>query len=201
MRKKKIKELYQVILCNREFVKNFIECYHYSKNINGIHSNFCFALLYRDSIIGAMIYGRIAMKNVWKKYAKKESDIIELRRLCLIDNTRKNSESFFIGKTLKYLKKQTNIKMVISYADPFYSHSGAIYKATNFKHVGYTAKSRVIFYNNKNYHDKCIRTKYKGVLKPYAIKIKQALLTGEAVYCDRPGKHIYLYNFHKENVK
>jgi len=74
---------------------------------------------------------------------------------------------------------------------------GGIYKATHFKHVGITASGRVIFYNGKRYHDKTIRTKYKGELKPFALKIKQALSTGEARYEETLGKHIYLYNLKK----
>jgi Fe-S cluster biosynthesis and repair protein YggX len=66
-------------------------------------------------MIGAMIYGKIAMANVWKKYVKKETDLIELKRLCCIDNTPKNTESYFIGNTLRYLKKNTIISIYILY--------------------------------------------------------------------------------------
>ena len=90
--------------------------------------------------------------------------------------------------------KQEKIKTVISYADETYNHSGVIYKASNFKHLGMTNKGKVIVYNKKLYHDKTIRTKYKGKLKPYCQKIKEALITGEAYYKNTLGKHIYIYN-------
>jgi hypothetical protein len=45
----------------------------------------------------------------------------------------------------------------------------------------------------KKYHDKTIRTKYNGVLKPFAIKVKTALETGEAVYKKTAGKHTVVY--------
>jgi len=51
----------------------------------------------------------------------------------------------------------------------------------------------LIDYEGKRYHDKTIRTKYKGKLKPFAVKIKQALENGTAEYVDTLGKHIYLY--------
>ena len=66
-----------------------------------------------STLIGAMIYGKIAMADVWKKYADNESDLIELRRLCCIDDTPKNTESYFIGKTLKWLKQNTTITSYI----------------------------------------------------------------------------------------
>lgn len=147
-----------------------------------------------------MIYGKISMANVWKKYAESEKDLIELKRLCCIDKTPKNTESYFIGHTLRWLKKNTNIKTVISYADTTYSHQGTIYKATNFTHVGMTKPGKVIMYKNKRYHDKTIRTKYKGNLKPFAKEIKLAIENGEAHYENTFGKHIYLYKL-KESEK
>jgi hypothetical protein len=187
---------FKVLLCNRSEIAPFIEGWHYSKNVNGLATSYCFKLLdVNDNLIGAIIYGKIAMANVWKKYAEKESDLIELKRLCCIDNTPKNTESFFIGHTLRWLKKNTEIKRVISYADNTYSHEGIVYKATNFKQSGKTNNGRVIMYDGKRYHDKTIRTKYKNGLKPFATKIKEALSTGEAYYVETLGKNIFLYDF------
>ena len=67
-----------------------------------------------------------------------------------------------------------------------------------------TNKGKVIVYNNRLYHDKTIRTKYKGKLKPYCKKIKEALKTGKAYYKNTLGKHIYIYNLlvlKKRNIK
>ena len=189
---------FQVFLCERKDIADFIEKWHYSKNVNGLTIDYCFKLLDADNnLIGAMIYGGIAMANVWRKYAEKESELIELKRLCCIDNTPKNTESYFIGATLRWLEKNTTIKTVISYADMTYNHQGTIYKASNFIHSGLTAKGKVIMYNNRRYHDKTIRTKYKGKLKPFAIEIINSLANGSAKYVDTLGKHIYLYSLRK----
>jgi hypothetical protein len=189
----KVKD-FRVIKCERNEISQFVENWHYSKNVNGLTISHCFKLLdTTDTLIGAMIYGKIAMANVWKKYADSESDIIELKRLCCIDNTPKNTESFFIGSTLRYLKKHTTIKKVISYADSFYGHEGVIYKASNFDFIGKTSNGRFIIYNDKRYHDKTIRTKYKGKIKPFAQRIIEALESGEATYQNTGGKYIYMY--------
>lgn len=184
---------YEVRLVERKDIKDFMEKWHYSHSINGLISDYCFGMYYNDTMIGAMIYGRMAMANQWKKYGEKAEDVIELRRLACINTTLRNAESYFIGKTLRYLKKHSNIKTVVSYADTYYGHEGIIYKATNFKLVGKTAKGRFIMYNGKHYHDKTIRTKYKGKLKPFAQEVKDALETGEAHYVKTPGKNIYVY--------
>ena len=135
-----------------------------------------------------------------------ESDVVELRRLCCIDDTPKNTESYFIGHTLRWLKKNTDYKVVVSYADSNYNHTGTIYQATNFEYHGMTANGRVIDFNGKHYHDKTIRTYYTdkyGVkkLKPYAQKVRDALESGEAKYVETTGKHIYLFKLKKRGKK
>ena len=188
---------YTVEICERKEIKEFIEEWHYSHSINGLMSDYCFKLMDGDKLIGAMIYGRMAMANVWKKYGDKKEDSIELRRLCCIDDTPKNTESYFIGQTMKWLIKNTKIKTIVSYADPEYGHEGVIYQATNFDLIGKTSVGRVIIFNGKKYHDKSIRTKYKGELKPFAQKIKNALDEGDAYYKKTKGKNIYVYNLSK----
>ena len=181
-----------------QYVRDFVETWHYSSNVNGLRISNVFGLFYNDNLIGAMIYGSLGMANTWKKYADSEDQVVELRRLCCIDNTPRNTESYFIGKTLRWLKKNTSYKVVVSYADTFHNHQGTIYKASNFEHCGMTAKGRVIDYNGKIYHDKCIRTYHvdrdgNKNLKPFAQRVKDALESGDAKYVETPGKHIYVY--------
>jgi hypothetical protein len=183
-----------VEVCSRRDVQAFIEINHYSRSINGCISDYCFRLMHKGEIIGAAFFGRMAMAGQWKKYGAVETDVIELRRLCCVDATPKNTESFFIGAMLRWLKKNTLHKAVVSYADAEHGHIGTIYKASNFKYLGCAAGAKVILYNQKTYHDKTIRTKYNGKLKPFAQKIKDALESGEAVYKTTAGKHIYVYS-------
>jgi len=184
---------YKVEPVERKDIKEFIETNHYSKSINGCISDYCFALFDGQLMIGAMFYGRMAMRGQWCRFSKNESDVIELRRLCCIDDTPKNTESFFIGKTLRWLKKNTDLKIVVSYADVEYNHSGTIYKASNFKYEGFRKGARIIMYEGKKYHDKTVRTKYGGKLKPFALKIKTALEAGLAFHVETAGKHCYTY--------
>jgi hypothetical protein len=159
---------------------------------------YCFRLLYNGELVGAMLFGNLGMANAWKKYASNPNEVIELRRLCCIDDTPRNTESYFIGYALRWLKSHTNIKCVVSYADPEYGHNGGIYKASNFKFIGHTSAGRVIIWKGKRYHDKAIRTKYNGKLMPYAEALRKALDSGEATYRETSGKYIYIYKLGRE---
>ena len=186
---------YVVRAVERSEVRDFIERHHYSHNINGLMSSYCFAMYDQaDAMVGAMIYGKLGIANAWKKYGDSIDEVMELRRLVLVDDTPKNSESYFIGHTLRWLKTNTEVKTIVSYADPNYGHSGIIYRATNFEHIGMTAPGKVIIWDGKKYHDKAIRTKYKGELKPFAKRLRQALEDGEAHYETQLPKHIYVKN-------
>jgi hypothetical protein len=191
---------YHVIHCSRKLIEKFIEKWHYSKSINGCNTDHCFALMRNSEMVGAMFYGKLAMVNQWKPYGNEE-DVIELRRLCCIDDTPKNTESYFIGKTLRWLQLHTDYKVVVSYADQEHGHTGIIYKASNFKYLGLGAGAKVIVYKNKTFHDKTIRTYHNGKLKPYAVQLTLALQTGEAYYKETLGKHTYVYNLQKKRKK
>ena len=189
----KLVKSFMMKLIERNEAKPFIEKWHYSKSINGVMSSYIFGLYSDNNLIGVILYGKLGMANAWKKYSDNKDDILELRRLCCIDNTPKNTESYFIGQTLRYLKKYTKIKHIVSYADGEQGHVGTIYKATNFSFLGMTAKSSVIIRvkDNKQFHEKTIRTKYNGKLKPYAQQLKDDLSNGNAYYKKTVGKSIY----------
>lgn len=177
----------------RSDVKDFIESNHYSGSINGCIADYCYALHSPDGVMkGAMFYGRMAMANQWKRFSDKPENVIELRRLCCVDDTPKNTESFFIGKSLRLLRKEWGSGVVVSYADKEYGHEGIIYKASNFKRLEDKKGAKVIIYQGRRYHDKTIRTKYKGELKPFAKKIRDALDSGEAYYKKTAGKCTYV---------
>lgn len=184
----KVKEVY------RKDITAFVEKWHYSKSINGCIADYCYGLYDTDGgLRGAMFFGRMAMRNQYKRFCDNEKDVIELRRLCCDDYTPKNAETFFLGRAIKLLKKSWSGKAIVSYADEEYGHAGTIYKAGNFKQIEDIKGARVILWKGRRYHDKAIRTKYKGKLKPFAKRLKEALENGEAKYKTTKGKHTFVY--------
>lgn len=190
---------YTVHAVGKGMIKDFVKDLHYTHSIHGVRMKYNFALMDGGDLIGAAVYGQSGMP-VWTKYVEKKKHLIELRRLVCVDEAPTNTESYFVGQTLKWLKNNTLIKKVISYADPAYGHEGTIYKATNFEYLGKTSPYKVIMYNGKRYHARTKGVRYgkrspkEGYYKPIALKLQKALENGEAEYKKEEGKHIYLYD-------
>lgn len=179
----------------------FVEQWHYSHSTNGLKLYQCFGLFRPNEktnipeLVGAAIFGEPAMTHQSSSWnISNPKACIELRRLCCIDDTPRNAESFFIGKMIKWLKKNTDIEVILSYADPSFGHSGIIYKATNFEMVGMTSPGKILLVDGKRYHDRTLRMK-----KPYALKIVERIKNGDKTIqiINTPAKYIYLYRINR----
>tara|TARA_R100001594_G_scaffold25020_1_gene49030 strand:- start:221 stop:853 length:633 start_codon:yes stop_codon:yes gene_type:complete len=194
----------------KKTVTSFIEKWHYSHYAGGIQHRQCFALYSPDGkfglprMIGCMIYGQPAMSNTAAKYNPDNPDRCwELRRLCCIDDTPKNTESFFIGKTLKWLKQNTDAEVIISYSDLQQGHEGVVYKASNFINMGQTPSGQALMVDGKQYHDRTIRNK-----RPYARAIKRrweekqnGKKDDDIYFVETKPKNIYVYYLNKKLKK
>lgn len=188
---------FRVYLTDRKNIKGFIETHHYSHNINGVKSTFCFELTHGKNIVGAMLLGEPATRGVSEHYGKKEK-VIEIRRLVCIDDTPKNTESFFIGFVMRWLRKNTNYEIVLSYSDLEYGHEGIIYKASNFRFVGTIPGAVKILWRGKLYHDRSMRVKYKGQFKPFAQKLRDAYNSGQTQNITTKGKNVWVYKLSRQ---
>jgi len=165
--------------------KPFVMLWHYSKSLPG--SKHYFGLFRDDVLIGVAAYGDPAMRHQASCY---ECDI-ELRRLCLINDTPKNAESRFIGLTLKELKKK-KYKAVLSLADPEHDHLGTIYKASNFEFLGTErgGGSRLIVIDGVEIHSRSVFAKY-GISGVIGLK----KLLGEDRVSGRNKKRKFVYRY------
>lgn len=67
----------------------------------------------------------------------------ELARLWLEDDIPKNAETWLIGQSVRYIKRQRpDVRFLVSYADPSVGHAGTIYRAANWQEDGKTDDKR-----------------------------------------------------------
>jgi hypothetical protein len=181
-------------------VRKFLKKWHYSDYVN-IQAKHTFCLFKNGKfdipeMIGVCIYTRPAGPSAGQTYYPEAPDrVLELRRLCLIDETPKNAESFFVGRTLRWLRQNTAWEFVISYADEEQGHKGVIYKASNFKYLGKTSPGKKLEVDGKSFH---IRT-LSMLDRPYGVEINRrykAKDEGVKVIETLP-KNIYTYSLKK----
>jgi len=179
-------------------VRAYIEALHYSKSVNGLKISQCYGLYTADgSLIGAAIFGQLST-TAWKRYADDEASVVELRRMVVADNCPRNTNTWFMSRALKHLKRAHNYKICVSYADPAHGHIGIVYQAANWVYAGTTAVDVVLETpEGKRYHSRAMRTKYNGRLKPFAERLQELHRNGLLKEVKVPGKHVYLYPLHK----
>lgn len=118
------------------------ETYDWLLNIHYAHRipSITYALgIYKDQkLIGVCTFGTPASSTLLKGVCgeKHKSDVVELNRLVLSDNT-KNIASYFVSKAIKQLQKP---KIIVSYADTKLGHIGKVYQACNFIYTGLSSK-------------------------------------------------------------
>jgi len=176
-------------------VRSFLRKWHYADHV-AVQAKETFGLfrvgVFLPELVGVCIYTRPAGPAAAQKYYPQDPDkCLELRRLCLIDDTPKNAESFFVSRTLRWLSKNSEWKFVVSYADPEQGHRGTIYRASNFRYEGTTSEGQSLLVDGKPFH---IRT-LTMMDRPYGAEINNRYKRGDPgvqIVKTKP-KHIFTY--------
>lgn len=173
-------------------IRDIVTEWHYSHSYRSQKQVHVFGLRDGATTIGAAIFGQPMSRN-------SDQSILELRRFCLIDNTPKNTESFFLGGCLRWLRKHTDITQVLTFADPNQGHQGTIYKATNFKYDGLESNGnpRIIKMDDRTIHLRQAYQKKGGEYTNDAQLIQEAIREGRAEVIKQERKLRYLYDLRR----
>jgi hypothetical protein len=190
---------YTIDLIDTNLAKKLIKENHYSHSWTP--SRYSLGLFDGENLIGVAVYGfpvgRQTVKSITPNLENK--DVLELKRLWLVDEAPKNSESYFIGKTFDWLRKNTNIKVLVSYSDPMANHLGTIYQATNWLYQGNNlslGQGYLHKINGKLANQRSVCVVYKTIKREELLKIDPNY---ERVKIKK--KHRYVYILHKKDRK
>ena len=161
--------------------KVLVNKYHYLGKKAFRHS-FCFGIFENQDFIGAIVFhGVSAPETVVGAFGlerNQQEGIFEIGRLVLRpDYNGKNFGSMLVGRSIKQLRKLTNVRAIITYADSTF-HNGAVYQACNFTYCGMSTAKKDFWVNGKIQE----RGKTKGQ---------------EGEWKPRPQKHRYIMIFDK----
>jgi hypothetical protein len=147
----------------------------------------CYGLFQGEELVGVCAFATPSSEAVCASVFGQEykRSVTELHRLVLLDQIPKNSESWFIVRALKMLKKdRPYYNAVLSFADATEGHIGVIYQATNARYSGTSGKAT--FYLDQT--GRLRHPRQNGV----NIKKEEAAIRGWKPV-KREGKHRYLY--------
>jgi len=172
--------------------------YHYLKDISksfksgynyGLYKGNDFCPLNIGGIQGVCIFTGLPVpelaQGAFGLNRDEQNGLFELSRLCIhpeIQGTEHNITSWFVSRAIRQLRKDTEVKAILSYADSDF-HSGTIYRACNFKYYGLSDSKKDFYYADGTKHS---RGKVKGT---------------EGEWKDRSRKHRYLIIYNKELKK
>ena len=185
---------YYIDKVSKKQAEDLLLKYHYLKDISksfksgynyGLfeHNDFC--PLNIGGLQGICIFTGLPVPEIAKGAfgleRHEQQGLFELSRLCIDPNTQSceyNITSWFVSRAIRQLRKDTEVKAIISYADSSH-HTGTIYRACNFKYAGLTDPKKDFYYSDGTKHS---RGKVKG---------------SEGEWKDRSRKHRYVMIFDK----
>ena len=180
--------------------KPLIVNYHYSHKWTSCR--YAYGVYYDNMLIGCVVYGppvgRQAFTSITKTIRFDRTEVMELTRLWIADGYGTNIESYSIGQTFNYLKKE-GIRVLLSYSDPNVGHLGKIYQATNWLYQGdrtMLVKSYKLIINGEPLHYRTAVARYGSVKDNVLEKIDPNFTKLEDLR-----KHRYLYILNKKERK
>jgi hypothetical protein len=156
--------------------------WHYLGNTDFI-SQTNFGCYWNGLLHGAISYGppnATDLKGYWDR--NSQAGWMEIKRLVMSPICPKNSESRFIGYTIKKLRKFTNLNGIVTYADSQQGHIGTIYKASGFKYLGLTKKKMDFWIDGRIQQ----RGKTSGI---------------DGKWVERSQKHLFIKDFRNNKTK
>jgi hypothetical protein len=148
---------YSVERINHDMADAFLQRNHYlAQQGHGFMSKANYGLFNsEDKLIGVVTFSGISVVETLIgafEGFKRDSDqegFFELSRLSMNDAAKeKNLTSWFLSRCIKRLRKEFQVRAIISYADSRYHH-GYIYQATNWGYYGFAPKKSDFFYTDK----------------------------------------------------
>ncbi len=118
-------------------IKAMIQDEHYLHSMPGGVLR-CFGVYLEGELVGAVVFTSGARQGHRLLDAARPRDVATLSRLYLKDDVPKNAESRVLGVVLKILRRETPLRLVLSYADPAAGHVGTIYQASGWLYLGQT---------------------------------------------------------------
>lgn len=149
----------------------------------------CYGVFLDGGLLGGVVFTSGTRHGHRLLAAADPQSVATLARLWLSDDLPANSESRVLGIVLRDLRRTTDWKLLLSYANPAAGHVGTIYQATGWIYLGETAgETYVRLADGRLHHPRSVYSRYGSNRIPH--------LQATGVPAQREwvgGKHRYAY--------
>ncbi len=131
------RERCQVVPCSIRDVNEFVRVHYLGKRPGVV---VLAMMMLKDVFAVGMIVYALPPRETAIRY---KGLTWEMARLWIADEVPPNGESWLIGQSVKYIKRNhKDVKTLVTYADPTAGHAGTIYRASNWTPDGRTGDGR-----------------------------------------------------------
>ena len=191
--------IYTVKEIEAKQVNSLVKEFHYSAKVVA-NSKLHLGIFDADSnLIGCLQFGPPMNGNKTAIKLSEQLPMFELNRMVMHDNQPRNSESMAIGLCIKYLKKFTDCKWLLSFSDGKEGNVGYIYQATNWLYLGYMLSDSFYKLDGKYMHNVSVWHKYKEKHPDRDVKTTDQILFDNYENVSKVSckQHIYVMPLHK----
>ena len=121
-----------------------VEAHHYSKG-GALTSVYRHGLIHKETgrVFGVALWMPPTKAAAQCNYTGDFREVLTLSRLAIATEVPNNACSFLLGASERLIRKIGKYKFLLTYADTWQGHTGAIYKATNWDYLGETRPGEV----------------------------------------------------------
>jgi hypothetical protein len=130
--------------------------------------------MFVDDVLAGMCCFGTTIASVSDSICGKDyrHNVLDLNRLYIFDWAGKNSESWLIGQSFKWLRKlHPSRSILISYASMDNGHIGTVYQATNWLYTGQSSTGIAFRINGQIKTARTVMARYGTISKPKLIEI------------------------------
>ena len=146
-------------LLNKYEAAQFVSTRHYSAVMPRL-TKYYFGYYKKDKLVGVITFGwgTSPKHTIQKLFPSLDTkDYYEIGKMCLDDSLPKNSESQLLSKSIDWLKKNTNIKYLFTWADGIVGKPGYVYQAANFLYGGFSITDTYVSKSGEKIHPRTIQ--------------------------------------------
>ena len=138
----------------------FVAERHYSAVMPRLTNHYlgCFK---KDELVGVITFGwgTRPKHTIQKLFPDLDTkDYLEIGKMCMDDKMPRNSETQLLSKAISWLKKNTDIKYLYTWADGIVGKPGYVYQAANFLYGGFSITDTYVTETGEKVHPRTIQS-------------------------------------------